>query len=226
MTGAWFGSWQWLRNLAWGLLPILLWAVGLALFTWHRTLEQAKGDWQVALGIIGSIFWPVALLLCVIYVVLGIFASLARRRDATLVATRKARLVVPSLRTRALVQSLEEAGLTGAYGSRPRDFPYGLSAVLTERGLELWGGGYRDPVKHFSVRWSSVHDVHRGLVPDGARQLHAVVVSLAKGRREAAVPLVLVGSGLFGLFQPSARHIDQVVDTMKSLALEQAEDKS
>lgn len=117
-------------------------------------------------------------------------------------------------RTKALgdVVRLVSSGQVG----QARALPLGLTGVVDESGLALWGG-WSDLDRLVILRWDDIRSLNVAEIAELGRRSRGIVVRTRIDGSDVDVPLIVTGGGVAGLFPKSRKEIEALIKRIEAL---------
>lgn len=95
--------------------------------------------------------------------------------------------------------------------------PQWLALKSDARGIEIWGGQFRFRMI-YSEEWCHIGDITPAEVASGIQIFRGLSIPISRGETEVTMPLIITGSGLFGLFCMKAKRLKPIIDVMNRTA--------
>ena len=141
-----------------------------------------------------------------------IWATRAAQRASVLAAARPGAVVLQAQRAPGLAQAVH------VLRAEVRVVPIGLTIVADDSGLEVWCGSAEQPLRLGRAPWHAIAEVRATRVTRWGRAGGGITVTLTDDPDAAPteLPFAIVGQGLGGLFAPSGRRLEAVVDALET----------
>lgn len=181
----------------------------------------------IVVGVFARLWWSgdlptIGLVISVAASVVGLGLVIVVLSRLTLVERNEQLLVgneatYISVNTPELSSALERLPYEDELGAdlSPRHFSSGLSVVMSEQAIELWGGSAKSPRLYLRLPWSDVRGITAGPTPESAERHASLIISVEGAREVVDVPLRWYG-GRLALRLASRLEVNEAV----SLALE------